>query len=95
MALQDYISVPQSNQNCFYLSNSPLANSFYTACASHSFDYGIDEQNMHIGHPYNSFASSSSTAAVAASETYRNRNPKVNLLFLPQFMSLNGRLIQS
>ncbi|KAL3982333.1 Immunoglobulin I-set domain family protein [Acanthocheilonema viteae] len=74
---EDYIPVPQSNPNCYYLSSSPLINrSIYKACASHSFDCGIDEQNMHINHPYNSFASSASTAAVTTSEPYRYQNPK-------------------
>ncbi|OZC11075.1 hypothetical protein X798_01901 [Onchocerca flexuosa] len=75
---EDYISVPQSNPNCYYLSSSPLVNrSIYKVCTSHSFDCGIDEQNLHINHPYNSFASSAtSTAAVTMSEPYRYQNSK-------------------
>ncbi|EJW75597.1 hypothetical protein WUBG_13496, partial [Wuchereria bancrofti] len=75
---EDYIMMPQSNPNCYYLSCSPIANrSIYKACASHSFDCGTDEQNEHINHPYNSFASSSSTAAVTISEPCHYQNSKL------------------
>ncbi|KAK6110636.1 Immunoglobulin I-set domain family protein [Brugia pahangi] len=75
---EDYITMPQSNPNCYYLSCSPIVNrSIYKTCASHSFDCGTDEQNeQHISHPYNSFASSSSTAAVTISEPCHYQNSK-------------------
>ncbi|VDK88337.1 unnamed protein product [Litomosoides sigmodontis] len=74
---EDYMPAPQSNLNCYHLSSSPLVTrSIYKGCVSHSFDCGIDEQSVHLNHPYNSFASSPSTAAVITSEPYRYQNSK-------------------
>uniref|UniRef100_A0A0R3S396 Kin of IRRE-like protein 1 n=1 Tax=Elaeophora elaphi TaxID=1147741 RepID=A0A0R3S396_9BILA len=97
LTFQEYMSVPQSNPHCYYLSSSPVVNrSIYKACASHSFDCGINEQNIHVNHPYNSFASSASTAAVTVSEPYRYQNSKVDLAtsVLCQFKFVGGPLVK-
>uniref|UniRef100_A0A915PJH8 Ig-like domain-containing protein n=1 Tax=Setaria digitata TaxID=48799 RepID=A0A915PJH8_9BILA len=78
---EDYMPVLSTNSNRYYLSSSPVINrNICQVCASNSFDCGFDEQNLHICHPYNSFASSASTAAATISEPYRYQSSKGSAL---------------